>query len=394
MKNNNKLDLIDFSKVVEPGEPPLFYKKIASSILDYLQNNKKSTFQEIVKYVGGSDRRILRLLNQMVLTHMVEFRKPYFFLLDKIFPKVLISNVRCRQCDSMLVDIKSSNEIKKLVNFMQKIVINRPIPTFIYDQRPVTAETTVRRVAYMALRGDIQGKRIAILGDDDLTSIALAKTGMPKEIVVFDIDKRLLNYIKKVAQREKLNIKVSLQDLVKEFQEKYKNHFDTFLTDPPPAPKPMTLFTSLGVKSLIKGNGSTGYVSLYPSHTVKELDFQKNLSIMNVLVTDMIPFFGQYDFIKFTYSDSDLKLLEKYESKEQKISFWEYFMRFETTRDTRPLELKLTALDLLGRATKRVLKDPSKDPVLGSKNAPEFIKKSVREIKKLMEEESVSEMAQ
>lgn len=134
------------------------------------------------------------------------------------------------------------------------------------------------------------------------------------------------------------------------------------------------------------GKVSVGYVSLYPSHMEKELYFQKALSKMNVLVTDMIPYFGQYDFVKFTYSDADLKLLKKYSSKEQKISFWEYFMRFETTETTKPIEMKLTALDLLGRATKRVLSDPSKDPVISDRNAPKFITDTVNQIKKLMEE--------
>lgn len=388
MKKTNTFKKIDYSKVVEAGEPHYFYEEIGKEILNYLRNNEKSTFQEIVKYVGGSDRRTLRLLDQMVSLNLIKFKKSYFLPIEKNFPKVLISDVRCRMCDSMVVNIKTSKKMNGLVNFMRKIVEKRPTPTFIFDQRPVTPETIARRVAYMLLRGDIQGKKVAILGDDDLTSIALAKIRVAEEVVVFDIDKRLLAYIKDVARREKLNIKVVSQDLIKKFPKKYINYFDTFLTDPTPTPKPITLFTSFGVKSLKRGKGYVGYVSLYPSHMEKELDFQRSLSKMNVLVTDMIPFLGQYDFVKFTYSNSDLKLLEKYASNEQKISFWEYLMRFETTDDTKPLEMKITALDLLGRATKRVLKDPSKDPVMSDKNVPAFIKKSVREIKKLMEEQS------
>lgn len=387
MENINKLDLIDFSRVVESGEPYVFYKEAADSIMDYLHNNNKSTFQEIVKYVGGSDRRILRLLDQMITLNLIKFKKPYF--LPNVVKKVNIplSKVRCNICDSMIVNIEGSKKMKNLLKFTKKTVSHRPIPTFIFDQRPVTPETVVRRVAYMILRGDVQGKKVAILGDDDLTSLALAKAEVADEIVVFDIDPRLLNYIKKISRQEGLKIKVVSQDLIKKFPEKYTNYFDTFLTDPTPTPKPIILFTSLGIKSLKKGGGSIGYVSLYPSHMEKELYFQKALSEMNVLVTDMIPYFGQYDFVKFTYSDDDLKLLKKYSSGEQKISFWEYFMRFETTKTTKPIEMKLTALDLLGRATKRVLKDPSKDPVLNDKKTPDFIKKSVKEIKKLMKEE-------
>lgn len=80
MKNNQKIDLINFAKVIEPGETYNFYQEIAKSILVYLENNEKSTFQEIVKYVGGSDRRVLRLLDQMVSLNIVKFKKPYFYL--------------------------------------------------------------------------------------------------------------------------------------------------------------------------------------------------------------------------------------------------------------------------------------------------------------------------
>ena len=377
---------IDFSKVVEINEPKSFYIDLTNSILKYLENNKKSSFQEIVKYVGGSDRRVLRLLNQMVINNLVDFSFPYFEIWTKKSNAnfINISDVRCTKCESMMVDIKSNSQMTKLLKYCKGIITNRPAPTFIFDQRPVTAETTVRRVAYMALRGDIQGKKVAILGDDDLTSIALAKTGLCKEIVVFEIDKRMLKYINEISKRDNLHIKTISQDLTKNIPQKYFGYFDTFLTDPTPTPKPITLFTSLGIKLLKKEKGAIGYVSLYPSHMERELKFQKSLARMNVLVTDMIPFFGQYDFVEFTYSKTDLELLDKYANNEQKISFWEYFMRFETTEKTKPIELNLSALDLLGRATRRVLNDPSKDPVLSDKNVPLFIKKSVMEIKKLM----------
>lgn len=386
MVNTNLKKQIDFSKVVEINEPKSFYVELMNSILKYLENNQKTSFQEIVKYVGGSDRRVLRLLNQMVINNLINFKYPYFE--GKIKKSngnfINISDVRCDKCESMMVDINSNLSMIKLLKYCKNIINNRPAPTFIFDQRPVTAETTVRRVAYMALRGDIQGKRVAILGDDDLTSIALAKTGLCKEIVVFEIDKRMLKYINTISNKDNLHIKTISQDLTKKIPQKYFGYFDTFLTDPTPTPKPITFFTSLGIKLLKKENGAIGYVSLYPSHMERELKFQKSLAKMNVLVTDMIPFFGQYDFVKFTYSGTDLELLKKYANNEQKISFWEYFMRFETTEKTKPVEMHLSALDLLGRATKRVLSDPSKDPVLSDKNTPLFIKKTVIEIKKLM----------
>ena len=191
----------------------------------------------------------------------------------------------------------------------------------------------------------------------------------------------MIKYIDQVSKDNTLKITTVYQDMLKGIPKKFENYFDVFITDPTPTTRPMTLFTSLGVKMLKKAVGKVGYISLYPSHMERDINLQKNLSKMDLVITDMVPHFNEYDFVKFTYSKTDLELLRKYaEPKEQKISFWEYFMRFETTRNTKPINIHLTAKDLLGRATRRVLDDPSKDPVLSKKGSSDFIEKMAKDM--------------
>lgn len=383
--NRNDIDIqnIDFSKIVDDKRDPSFYKRLTVKILDYIESDESASLQEILAYVGGGERRIVRLLDQMVTLGLLEFRSPKFILTHKKDTyKFKISDARCYECDSKAVNIKG--ELRPLLNFMDKIITKRPKPTFIFDQRPVNVETLVRRVAYTIWRNDLQNKKIAVIGDDDLLSIALAYTKMAKEIVVFDIDDRVLSLITDIAISYGLSIKVVKQNLLKEISSSYLKYFDTFITDPTPNIRPLTLFTAKGIEMLAKKPGKAGYISLYPSHSDLIIGFQKILSKMNVLITDIIPFFNQYEIIEHTLSKPDLQLLKKYDPHEKSISFYEHLMRIETISKSRAIPLKFLPNDLIGKATKQALEDPIKDPVLSQTSKPEFINSYARHLRKLL----------
>lgn len=384
--NDIGIQNIDFSKIVDSGRNQSFYKGITVKILDYIESNESASLQEILAYVGGGERRIVRLLDQMVVLGILEFRSPKFIPIHtKNSYKFKISDVRCYECDSKAVNIKG--KLKPLISFMDEIIRKRPKPTFIFDQRPVNVETIARRVAYTIWRNDLQNKKIAVIGDDDLVSIALAYTQMAKEIVVFDIDERILGLINNISKSHNFNIKVVKQDFLKDTPLSYLKYFDTFVTDPTPSPKPLTLFTARGLEMLRKKSEKVGYISLYPSHMNLIIDFQRALSRMNILITDIIPFFNQYEIIDHTLSEMDLELLKKYDPYKKSISFYEYLMRVETTSLSKAMPLKFSLADLVGKATKQVLRKPMKDPVLSQTNKPKFINNYASNLKKSLNKE-------
>lgn len=383
-KSIEKIKHIDFSKIIESGETSSFYIGITADVIKYLENNESSTFQEIVKYAGGSDRRILRLLDQMVKLGILKFLSNRFYLKSgggkyDLSPSV----VKCDFCESKVVRI--GGKLRPLYNFVRKTLKDRPKPTFIFDQRPVNAETIVRRVAYMIWRGDVQGKRVVFIGDDDLTSLALAYTKVAKEIVVFDIDIRVLDSIEKISKKSDFKIRTVQHDFLEDTPTLYLSYFDTFVTDPTPVVKALTLFTNRGLEMLVKKKGKVGYISLYPTHMEKTIEFQRAMTRMDVLITDAIPFFNQYDFLKYTLSAQDLKLLKKYASHERKVSFCEHLMRIETTEKSRTVPLKVSAVDLAGRATKRILENPNLDPVLADEDCPKFLSKALYDLQDSLE---------
>lgn len=377
---------LEMDKIIEGKHEAGLYKQVYENIIDYLKNNRKATFQEIIKYVNGSDRRTLRMLDQLVNLKVLKFKYPFFTLVSPDVTKTRLTPdaVRCPMCDSKMINL--GGELKNLVKIMEKIYKKRFTPTFVFDQRPVNYKTSVRRAGYMILRGDIRNKRIAVLGDDDLTSIAIGLTRLPKEIVVFDIDKRVIDYINKLSTQYNIkNIKTECCDLTKGIPKKYLNHFDLFTTDPTPTDKPFTVFINTGIKLLKNKPGMVGYASIYPSCKLKNISIQKIITSMELMITDLVPYWTQYEYIKHTYNKNDLKLEKKYAANQSKISFFEYLLRFETTEKSKTLDVNYQLKDIIGTATERVLANPRKDPTLGTEaknrkyveKAAEYLKKEI-----------------
>ena len=103
---------------------------------------------------------------------------------------------------------------------------------------------------------------------------------------------------------------------------------------------------------------------------------------MDFMITDLIPYFTQYDFVLHTYNNKDRALLEKYAAREEKISFYEYLLRCETTSKTKKVDVHYSKKELVGSATMRVLKDPSKDPVLSTNYYDANIQRYLDDLKK------------
>ncbi len=369
---------INFKKIIDNSSGLAFYQSVAQEIIKFLNQVNSATFWEIIRFTKGNDRRVLRLIDELVNIGLIKFdsKSKLFYLSEGKKVSISPRNVLCKTCGGKIVVI--GNRFRKIKEVMEKVYQQKPTPTFLFDQRPVTLDTTLNRVAYMIWRGDFYKKRVAVLGDDDLTSITISLITGAKEVTVFDIDKRLINFIKMISKRYHLKLKAVIQDFTKQLPKKYVNKFDVFLTDPTPTIKPLTLFTDAGVRLLKRGNGYVGYISIFPSHMNKSIKFQKILTKMHLIITDLIPSFIEYAIIKEVYPENDLRLMKKYCKSEGEVSFYEYFMRVETTDATHPLDrIQYREEELLGKVTKEVLNDITKDPALikGDKKEKDYIRR-------------------
>lgn len=127
------------------------------------------------------------------------------------------------------------------------------------NQGEMTPESLYRRLAWELTLGDVVGKKIVVLGDDDLASIALGLTRKAAQITVLEIDSRLCNYIEQVSRRENLSLRVVQQDLTKQLSPEFCGAFDTFVCDPPETRDGLLLFVEKGLTLLKAGDGHAGY---------------------------------------------------------------------------------------------------------------------------------------
>lgn len=199
----------------------------------------------------------------------------------------------CPRCEGRTVVI--DDELKDAFDRFLKIQIDRPEAIRDYDQGYVTPETTFARVALADSRGDLRGKNIIVLGDDDLVGIALGLTGLARRVVVLELDERLINFEREISSKYGLSIDVMAHDLRKPLPQEMLGNFDVFFCDPPETVEAFDAFVGRGIIAL-KGEGGSGYFGI----THAESSFHKwralemKLLQRGLVITDIIHNFNVY----------------------------------------------------------------------------------------------------
>ena len=187
-------------------------------------------------------------------------------------------------------------ELKELARRFDEVTADRPEAIVDYDQGYITTSTVVSRVALIAERGDLEGKKLLVLGDDDLFSIAAGLSGLPEEVVVLEIDDRLVEYINKKAGALGLPVKAEKYDFRDKLPERYVGRFDTFNTDPPETIEGLEVCMTRGLTGLV-GEGCAGYFGLTRTESsLKKWNLFQRLLVnkFDVAITDIIHEFNHY----------------------------------------------------------------------------------------------------
>jgi N4-bis(aminopropyl)spermidine synthase len=146
-------------------------------------------------------------------------------------------------------------EVTNLRRSLARVANAAPAPRVELDQCHCTAKTKLRRVLAMHQADAIARRRIVLLGDDDLISIALLRfvrafdVGV-KELVVVDVDRRLVDFIAAKLADAPFAFRCVHSDL----REPLAGAFDTVVTDPPYTASGATLFLTRA-RQLLAGGG-------------------------------------------------------------------------------------------------------------------------------------------
>jgi hypothetical protein len=215
--------------------------------------------------------------------------------------------------ESLLATLTKSDVYHQSVELLSRYRYIRPAPNRNYDQFTATVETTAQRTALLNFLGDLRGKRLLFLSDDDFTSTTTSNTRSAQEVRVLDIDERILEGIRHISQDLNLGIETISHDLRKPIPTKLRGKFDTVFTDPPYTPEGIRLFVSRAVEALDRENQTARiYICYGNSDRAKErfLPVQNIITDFGLMIRYVFDKFNRYERAESIGSASSLYVLE------------------------------------------------------------------------------------
>lgn len=271
-------------------------KKIEEYIMYELASSKKSlwglleysqfTLKDLVRAIGDLRRKGFITVDDEGLALTKKGR-------EKIDKSYLFFSTRI--CDCCLGKrILMEGKFKEILSDFRKIVEQRPKPSIAFFQGYMKEEDVVARTAFMHRCGDIFRRKVVLVGDDDLLSVALSLTGMPSRVCVLDVDERLGDFLKKINQEYGFDIEFRRYNVAEPLPNDLIGSFDVFSSEPLETMSGLKAFVGRGVGCL-KKNGS-GYfgLTMLEASSQKWAEIEKLLLEMSCVITDIIKDFSRY----------------------------------------------------------------------------------------------------
>jgi len=272
--------------------------RIKRQILQRLSGGKTRVY-ELIYYQDSSLPEVFEILQEMKKDHIIKIEGGIVELTNKGKSEVdelgieNFGDIYCSNCKGTGIDF--SSEFSNVLMEYKRICKDRPNAIWNFDQGFMSEEGVARRAEFIYERGELTNTQIFIVGDDDLLSIFAGLTGLPRRIVVVDIDKRIVDFISRVAKEKNLDIEAFVYDVQQEFPDSLKKNFDIFITDPVETLPGINLFLSRGVSTL-KGIGCSGYFGLttLEASMKKWYKIEKIILKMGFVITDIKRHFNVY----------------------------------------------------------------------------------------------------
>lgn len=126
---------------------------------------------------------------------------------------------------------------EKVFGFFSKYRESRPKPDRNLDQFWATEDTVLCRAVLLGTTPGIAQKKLLFLGDDDLTSVVFTLLYRAERVTVVDIDSRILQFLKAIAQEEGLPIETFEHGLRDPLPKSEFKRYDVVFFDPPYTPE-------------------------------------------------------------------------------------------------------------------------------------------------------------
>jgi N4-bis(aminopropyl)spermidine synthase len=202
---------------------------------------------------------------------------------------------RCSCCDGLGLAVPA--ELKTLADELELAAAGAPQARTELDQTHCTVATKIHRVLKMHDCGALDGRRVILLGDDDLVSVAIARfaslTGIgPQALAVIDADPAVLSWIGE--QTAGTDITLVEHDLRAPLPAELADSFDVACTDPPYTVYGAGLFLSRAVRTLRPGQGQHVFFSFGARRPAEMLATQQLIAGLGLVVRSLTPHFNSY----------------------------------------------------------------------------------------------------
>ena len=169
------------------------------------------------------------------------------------------------------------------------------------DQTHCTVDTKIRRVLRMHEAGALTGRRILVLGDDDLISVAIAAfagtAGLGagiERLTVIDSDPDVLAWAGEQISGTGVDAELVEHDLRRPLPGGLAGGFDVACTDPPYTVAGAELFLSRAVAALAPGPGRHVFFSFGARRPDETLRAQLLIGSMGLTIRGLWPGFNEY----------------------------------------------------------------------------------------------------
>jgi N4-bis(aminopropyl)spermidine synthase len=192
-----------------------------------------------------------------------------------------------------------SGELSPVAAELTKAARRAPRPKLELDQCHCTVGTKLRRVLALDEADALVGRRILLLGDDDLVSLAIravvrrfGSDATVSHLAVLDVDAQLLDFLQAELGDVPFPFTCVRHDLREPLPVAITGAFDTVVTDPPYTLPAARLFLSRAAEALDgAGNVFLSFGSRRPGAT---FELQRAIGDMGFAIRRLVPDFNDY----------------------------------------------------------------------------------------------------
>ena len=190
-------------------------------------------------------------------------------------------------------------ELDALVAELEQTAAGAPQARMELDQTHCTVPTKIHRVLRLYETGALDGRRIVLLGDDDLISVAIARfarlTGASvRQLTVIDTDPAVLAWIGEQTAGTGVDVRLAEHDLRQPLPGNLAGAFDVACTDPPYTVPGARLFLSRAVSALERRPGQHVFFSFGARRPAETLATQRLIADLGLVVRSVTPNFNRY----------------------------------------------------------------------------------------------------